>query len=83
MKLTTNYPTLTYEVDGGFLISVIGNTSKCLWEAWIRISDYGIARHMFSIPMDGHPLEEFIGIFPFLFFCGDNPLFPAKREKPT
>ena len=60
MKLTTNYPTLTYEVDGGFLISVIGNTSKCLWEAWIRISDYGIARHMFSIPMDGHPLEEFI-----------------------
>ena len=28
-------------------------------------------------------IEDFIGIFPFLFFCGDNPLFPAKREKPT
>lgn len=60
MKLTTNYPTLTYEVDGGFLISVIGNDVKGLWEAWIRHVNYGKATHMFSISSEDNTLEEFV-----------------------
>lgn len=60
MTLTTNYPTLTYEVDGGFLISIIGNMTTCTWESWIRHKDYGKATHMFSICMENHTLEEYV-----------------------
>lgn len=60
MKLTTNYPTLTYEVDGGFLISVIGNAATGNWETWIRHVDYGIAEHMFSVPTEEFSLDDIV-----------------------
>lgn len=60
MTLTTNYPTLTYEVDGGFLISIIGNDTAGLWESWIRHPDYGIAIHMCSVSTEKYTLEEYI-----------------------
>ena len=60
MTLTTNYPTLTYEVDGGFLISIIGNDATRKWESWIRHDDYGIAIHMFSLSSEKYTLEEYI-----------------------
>ena len=60
MKLTPNYPTLTYEVDGGFLISVIWDATRYLWDSWIRHDDYGIAIHMFSVSSEKYTLEEYI-----------------------
>lgn len=60
MKISTNYPTLTYEVDGGFLISVIGNAATGTWESWLRHVNYGKATHMFSVSMNDCPLEEYV-----------------------
>lgn len=60
MKMTTNYPTLTYEVGGGFLISVIGNAATGTWESWLRHVNYGKATHMFSVSMNDCPLEEYV-----------------------
>lgn len=66
MKLTTNYPTLTYEVEGGFLISIIANMATGKWESWIIHEDYGKATHMCGVSMENYTLDEYVEMVEYL-----------------
>lgn len=49
MTLSTNYATLTYDTNDGFLIELKYDFMCDHWEAWIRHKDYGVMDLMFGV----------------------------------
>ena len=59
MKLTTNYPTLTY-TEGDYIIDIVYNEDNKEYESWLHHKDYGVKLHMFSMSFDRITYEEFV-----------------------